>query len=220
MTLASNIDTLAARIAEEIVAVRSENHAVHLPQNTSRLSPTGAAIAGLLVPVYGASTIVVAAGEQLLTRICHSGQLVTWLALLSSANNLTSGQGLEVGCFAEASIAGPGELIDMQTLVLGTTIGTAVFSSGVSLQMPRGLGWLSLLNPSGNSGSVTLRSGTLPQGGQLGSMQNSNWGGLLKRTAVASTPSDLTSIVIRSAITSNEMQVDVGNTFPVIGART
>lgn len=216
LLLAAN--AAAARSAVGALAASSAK-AVRLP-SSARMAATGAPIAGLLVPMQGATTMAIAAGDQWLARAHHSGQTAAWLTVLPSATALTAGQAIEIAVYLDDANNLPGARYSLQSLVLGTTTGVATFSSGVSLALPAGPCWISIVNPSGNSGSVTLRAATLQESSHVGAMQNTTWAGAMKRTGIAASPSDLSSFDLRSAISTTEIQTDASTTFPVIGART
>ena len=191
---------------------------IRLPAPT-RLSASGGMVGGLLVPVVGTSTHNIGVGYELLGRCHHSGQTAVWLGFNVSANALTAGQSIIIAVYANASDNGPGILLSSQSLVVGTTTGDLIFSSGVSLTFPVGACYVSVINPSTNAGTITIRSGTF-YSPHFGVVQNGTWGGPMKRTGVTAPASDLSSIQLRSSIGSNEINVDAGTTFPVLLGRT
>ena len=191
---------------------------IRLPAPT-RLSATGGMVGGLLVPVVGSSTHNIPVGYEFLGRCHHSGQTAVWLGFNVSANALTAGQSIIIAVYANAPDNGPGILLSSQSLVVGTTTGDLIFSSGVSLTFPVGACYVSVINPSTNAGTITIRSGTF-YSPHFGVVQNGTWGGPMKRTGVTAPASDLSSIQLRSSIGSNEINVDAGTTFPVLLGRT
>lgn len=191
---------------------------IRLPAPT-RLSATGGMVGGLLVPVVGSSTHNIPVGNEFLGRCHHSGQTAGWLGFNVSANALTAGQSIIIAVYDNAPDNGPGILLSSQSLVVGTTTGDLIFSSGVSLTFPVGACYVSVINPSTNAGTITIRSGTF-YSPHFGVVQNGTWGGPMKRTGVTAPASDLSSIQLRSSIGSNEINVDAGTTFPVLLGRT
>jgi hypothetical protein len=191
---------------------------IRLPAPT-RLSATGGMVGGLLVPVVGSATHNIPVGYEFLGRCHHSGQTAVWLGFNVSANALTAGQSIIISVYDNASDNGPGILLSSQSLVVGTTTGDLIFSSGVSLTFPVGACYVSVINPSTNAGTITIRSGTF-YSPHFGVVQNGTWGGPMKRTGVTAPASDLSSIQLRSSIGSNEINVDAGTTFPVLLGRT
>lgn len=191
---------------------------IRLPAPT-RLSATGGMVGGLLVPVVGSSTHNIPVGYEYLGRCHHSGQTAVWLGFNVSANALTAGQSIIIAVYDNAPDNGPGILLSSQSLVVGTTTGDLIFSSGVSLTFPVGACYVSVINPSTNAGTITIRSGTF-YSPHFGVVQNGTWGGPMKRTGVTAPASDLSSIELRSSIASNEINVDEWPTFPVLLGRT
>lgn len=186
---------------------------------TSRV--TGATpVAQVLVPINpSGATVSIAAGTQYLAHSRSLAGTIAAMYLMVSATSLTGSQTIEVALYAESSSDGwPGARQWQQNFTIGTSTGTFTVSS-LSLALPDTGFWLSVFNPSGNSGSVTLRGGNLVstarQGVQTG---NSNWASVLSVISLASSVADLSSYQLRSGSTTAVLNTDAAAVFPYIGA--
>lgn len=186
-----------------------------MPQ--SRWAGTGAEMMTPLVPAQGGpTTLAISAGQMILSRSRHTGQTVQTLRIAVSATSLSAGQSVEVACYKQFQ-GGPGDLIWSQSITVGASTGN-VAATGLSKVMPIGECWISILNPSGNAGSVTLRAATAPATGAPIDFQNGSFPAVFNRTGVASS-ANLGSNTFRAAIASTEIS-QLGNSFPIIGAWT
>lgn len=168
----------------------------------------------------GPTTRALALGEQLFCRALHTGQTLTKLYVLVSATSLTGSQTIEVECYNDQGDSTPGTRVWAQSITVGTSTGT-LDSGTVSLAMPTGPCFIAVLNPSGNAGTVTLRVGS-PMGAAMHTaMQNGIFAPVLNLTSVASSTSDASAYLLRSASTGNNvLGIDASATFPIIGAIT
>lgn len=176
-------------------------------------------IATPVVPVdAGATTRAIALGEQLFCRAIHSGQTLTKLYVMVSATSLTGSQTIEVCCYNDLGDGTPGTRAWTQNITVGTSTGT-LDSGTVSLAVPTGACWFSILNPSGNAGTVTLRTGNPTTSPTHTQMANGSFTPVWNLTGVASATSDASAYLIRSASTGSTVYgVDAATTFPVLGA--
>jgi hypothetical protein len=185
---------------------------------SSTFAGTGADMMAPLVAGAGAGTQAIVAGNFMIAKAFHRGQTITSLGVLVSATSLTAGQGISIGCYSYNSDGSFGKLLWSQTITIGTSTG-AIKVTGISKVMPFGPCGIVVLNPSGNAGSVTLRTLTTVPGQSLPiDMQNGSFGSVLGSTGRASLDSDLTSVKYRSAVSSNEIAQIYANAFPVVGA--
>ena len=176
-------------------------------------------IATPIVPVVnGAATTAIALGDQLFCRANHSGQTLTKLYVLVSATSLTGSQTIEICCYNDLGDWTPGARVWTQNITVGTSTG-ALDSGTVSLAMPTGSCWISVLNPSGNAGTVTLRTGTPTTAPAHTQMASGSFTPVWKLTSVASATSDASAYTIRSSSTGSTVYgVDAVSAFPIVGA--
>jgi hypothetical protein len=168
-----------------------------------------AAVAG------GPTTLAIAAGEQILVLSQRWGQILKSIQVLASASALTSGQQIEFSCYEDKADGGPG--VRLWNAVM--TPPTSTTLTGLTLQDPMGPAWIGITNPSGNSGSITLRSAVVQELPRLVAMQNASFFPTMRRTGQAAASSDLSALVFREAIGAPALniQVDYSNVFPVVG---
>lgn len=176
-------------------------------------------VMSMLVPLVSAgSTVAITAGQHALAPTRGNGGTLASLGILVSATSLTSGQTVEINCYADQADGTPGARLWSQTVTVGTTTGT-ITVTGLSLTLPVGPCWIGLLNPSGNAGSVTLRSGVATTSPRFVAMQNGNWFPMLDLTGVAASSTDMSAYLLRaSSAGSTSLGVGGLTTFPVIGA--
>lgn len=168
--------------------------------------------------VNGASTTAIALGDQLFCRANHSGQTLVKLYVLVSATSLTGSQTIEISCYNDLGDWTPGTRVWTQNITVGTSTG-ALDSGTVSLAMPTGSCWISVLNPSGNAGTVTLRTGTPATAPAHTQMASGSFTPVWKLTSVASATSDASAYTIRSSSTGSTVYgVDAVSAFPIVGA--
>lgn len=138
--------------------------------------------------------------------------------MLVSATSLTGSQTIEISCYNDLGDWTPGTRAWTQSLTIGTSTGW-ISASSLSLAMPTGGCWISVLNPSGNAGTVTLRTGTPTMSPAHTGMANGTFTPVWKLTSVASATSDASAYTIRSTSTGSGVYgVDAAATFPILGA--
>lgn len=175
-------------------------------------------VGSLLVPLNSnsASTYAVPLGAQLFARAFHTGQTIVQIWVVISATSLTAGQGVTIGCYNE-SAGLPTTLAWSQTITTGTGTG-GQYAANLSKVMPTGPCWISVLNPSGNSGTVTLRGGT--SHGFLGTVANDNISQTLTLDSQSSMSSDVSAKQLRTSNAAGELYTGGTALFPKVLVHT
>jgi hypothetical protein len=224
LKIASNLSDLAsastARTNLGLGTMAVANYAPGAVRVIAASRTTGSTvIATPIIPVVnGATTLAIALGDQYFTRANHSGQTLTTLGILVSATSLTGSQTIEICCYNDLGDWTPGTRIWTQSITVGTSTGW-ISASSLSLAMPAGPCWISVLNPSGNAGTVTLRTGTPTMAPAHTQMAAGSFTPVWKLTSVASATSDASAYTIRSSSTGSGVYgVDASTTFPIVGA--
>jgi len=152
-----------------------------------------------LVPIQHGGrngTQVLAAGEGVIGWVVLPGVTLERLAVMVSATSLTAGQVVHVATYAPAADGGPGALDWYEAIDVGTSTGKRE-TTGLARAVD-GATWVTVINPAGNAGSVTLRAGT-PADGQPYSTTGVTVGSLPLLGSQPSTPTaDLTALGVRS----------------------
>ena len=136
-----------------------------LPIGVSATQLTGTTGGHALIPAASSSSsFTLSVGTMAFGQTIRSGT-VNVLGLWVTATSLTAGQQLILVAYNPSATTGlPTTLAWSQVLTAGTST-LFVASTGLNLSVPAG-GWVGVLNPSTNAGSVTL-VGAQPTGGGL-----------------------------------------------------
>lgn len=178
---------------------------------------TGATIVGTpLVPWHpnSGTTTALATGIQWLALTSGRGQTLSTLSFLVSATLLTAGQSVEITAYADNADGGPGARLWTQSVTTGASTG-AFTTTGLSLAIPTGPYWLGFLNPSGNAGSITLRT-SVAVSGRTGSVANTSWLNVHSVTGQASASADLSALKFRAGTLGGVINMGVTAQFPMV----
>jgi hypothetical protein len=183
----------ASDVASGVFATARTGATVGVP--SARIAGGNVIASPLISGATTGTTVAVALGAMYLTSAIRSGAVPT-LGFHVSATNLTAGQGVfVVNYLRDEATDLPSTLNWAQFVTVGTGTG-GTFVTGTALTVPPG-SFLGILNPSTNSGTVTLQAAQ-PTVGPMVLMTLTNRFALIALSQGATAPADVSAYTLSS----------------------